>query len=257
MSARRTMVIFRQELRILRRDPLPVLSLVLMPLVLMAFLRPERGFVLVNQGYRGANGAEEAVPGMTVLFAFFLVSFVPFAFFREHGWGTWDRLRASPARPAEIVLGKLAPVLAVALVQQTVLFGLGAALFDMRTRGSPVALMLLVIALACCLTALGLMLTAVVRTFQQVNAIANVGALVLGGLGGALAPVTLLPGWVRAVAPASPAYWAMRGFRSVVLDNGGIGSVALPVAVLAAFTAAFTAVFLVRFRYDEKKVSLA
>ncbi|SPT58067.1 ABC transporter permease [Actinomadura madurae] len=257
MSARRIMVIIRQEMRILRRDPLPVLSLVLMPLVLMAFLRPERGFVLANQGYSDANGAEEAVPGMTVLFAFFLVSFVPFAFFREHGWGTWDRLRASPARPAEIVVGKLAPVLAISLVQQALLFALGAALFDMRTRGSPVALGLLIIALACCLTTLGLMLTAVVHTFQQVNASANVGALVLGGLGGALTPVTLLPDWVRAVAPASPAYWAMRGFRSVLLDDGGIGAVALPIAVLTAFAAAFTAIFLLRFRYDESKVSVA
>jgi ABC-2 type transport system permease protein len=251
------MVIFRQELRILRRDPLPVLSLVLMPLVLMAFVRPERAFVLVGQGHPGANGAEEAVPGMTVLFAFFLVSFVPFAFFREHGWGTWERLRASPARPAEIVAGKLAPVLAVSLVQQAVLFGLGSVLFHMRTRGPVAALALMVVALACCQSALGLMLTAVVRTFQQVNAISNVSALVLGGLGGALAPVSLLPSWIRAVAPASPGYWAMRGFRSVVLDGGGFGAVALPVAVLAAFTAAFTAVFLVRFRYDEAKVSLA
>ncbi|MEU6749064.1 ABC transporter permease [Spirillospora sp. NPDC046719] len=251
------MIICRQELRILRRDPLPIISLVLMPLVLMAFVRPERAFVLVGQGHSDANGAEEAVPGMTVLFALFLVSFVPFGFFREHGWGTWERLRASPARPAEIVAGKLAPVLATSLAQQAVLFGLGSVLFDMRVRGSLVALALVIVALAGCLTALGLMLTALVRTFQQVNAISNVSALVLGGLGGALAPVTLLPAWIRAAAPASPGYWAMRGFRSVVLNGGGISAVALPIAVLTAFAAAFTAVFLVRFRYDETKVSLA
>src|SRR5437763_17171855 len=105
----RSAAVGRQELRVLRSDPTPVIVLVAMPLVLMAFIKPAFRSALVTSGHPQANGAEQAVPGMAVLFAFFLIGFVSFAFFRDHGWTTWDRLRASRARPAEIMIGKVAP----------------------------------------------------------------------------------------------------------------------------------------------------
>ena len=101
------------------------------------------------------------------------------------------------------------------------------------------------------------MLVSLCRSVMQLNALATIGAFTLAGLGGALTPIASLPGWARAVAPAMPSYWAMRGFRSVILDGKGIGAVVLPVAVLLAFTAAFTAVTIARFRLDEAKISWA
>ena len=81
--------------------------------------------------------------------------------------------------------------------------------------------------------------------------------MLLGGLGGAVTPIEFLPGWAQAVAPLSPAYWAMRGFRSVTIDGGSWNDVVLPLAVLAGFTAAFTAVALLRFDVEDSKVSWA
>jgi len=62
-------------------------------------------------------------------------------------------------------------------------------------------------------------------------------------------------GWARAVAPATPSYWAMRGFRSVILDGDGIGDVVAPVVALLAFAAVFALIAAVRFRFDEVKSS--
>jgi ABC-2 type transport system permease protein len=247
------MVIFRQELRILRRDPLPVLSLVLMPLVLMAFVRPERAFVLVGQGHPGANGAEEAVPGMTVLFAFFLVSFVPFAFFREHGWGTWERLRATPASSVDIVVGKSLPRVGVGIVELVVIMVAGVVLFDLDVRGQPAALLPLIVAFSVCLVLLGVAATALSRTAQQASAFAFTGMVLFGAIGGAFVPFSVLPGWAQTIAPVTPTYWAMRGMRSVVLDGRGLGGVLAPTAMLLAMSALFAVVALVRFRFEDAK----
>jgi ABC-2 type transport system permease protein len=92
---------------------------------------------------------------------------------------------------------------------------------------------------------------------MQLNALGNLGALLLAGLGGALTPIPSLPAWARAIAPGTPSYWAMRGFRSVVLDGAGVGAVLLPSAMLLAFAAGLGTVAATRFRVDQRKMSWA
>ena len=142
-------------------------------------------------------------------------------------------------------------------MQFAIVFAAGAVLFDLRVRGEVVALVPLVLAFAACLVLLGVAATAVFRTAQQANAFAIVGMVLFGALGGAFVPYEVLPGWAKSVAPATPTYWAMRGFRSVILDGQGIGGVVLPVAVLLGAAVVFGLVALRRFRFDDAKVGWA
>jgi ABC-2 type transport system permease protein len=254
VTTRRAAAIARHELRLLLRDPFPLVLLFVLPLVITAFLKPALSLALFVEGETRATGAEQAVPGMAVTFSLFLVGFVGLAFFRDHGWGTWDRIRVS-ARPGEILAGKLLPVLLVAWCQVAVLFLAGWIGFGLRVRGSAVGVAVVATVLPVASVAFGMAVVAVSSTLQQVNVVANIGTVVLAGLGGALIPLPLLPGWARSVAPASPAYWAMRGFRSVVLRPGGVGAVALPAVVLLAFAAACVAVAAVRFSFEDRKLS--
>ncbi len=254
---RRSGAIVRHDLRILRSDPAFLVIMIGMPLIVMAFTKPAFQGTLVLGGAEGANGAEQVVPGTSVLFALFLVGNLGFAVFREHGWNTWERLRASPAGTGEIMVGKsVTPLLSLA-VQQVVLLGLGGWLFDLRIEGSVVAIVLVAAAFAVSLLGLGFILLTLCRTVMQLNAVTNLGTMLLAGLGGALTPITSLPDWARAIAPAFPSYWAMRGYRSVILDDGGLGDVVLPVAVLLAFAVGFGLVAAARFRVEETKVSWA
>lgn len=257
MSWRRSVAIARHDLRLLRADPVFFIVFTTMPLVVMAFIKPAFRYVVEAEGVSGLNGAEHAVPGQAVMFALFLVGNVGFTFYREHGWGTWERLRSSWAGPAEIMVGKVSVPLAQGAIQLAVLFGVGGFLYGLRVRGSVIALALVAAAFCLCLVALGLALLAVCRSVMQVNAIANLGAMVLAGVGGAIAPLTALPGWAKAVAPGTPSYWSMRGFRSVILDSGGMADVALPVAVLMVFTVGFLVVARMRFHLEDEKVFFA
>ena len=255
MSRRRTVAIVGHQLRLLGRDPLPIMILIVFPLILMAFLKPMVALALVAHGYRGANGSEQVVPGEAVANGFYVVGMTSFAFFVEHGWNTWDRLRASKATSPEIIVGKALPLFAVSAAQFLVIFAIGIPLFHLHSRGPIAALVPLVAAFATCLVMLGVLITALCRTVQQVSALAFGSLVLFGALGGALVPLQVLPAWARAVAPATPTYWIMRGFRSVILDGNSFASIVLPCCILVGMSLTFAAVSLRRFRFTDAKVA--
>ena len=241
----------------LRRDVTPLIILVVMPLIVVPIFRSTFRAALVLSGRTDASGAEFAVPGQAVQFLFFLAPTVGFAFFREHGWNTWERLRASAATGAEIVLGKALPMVAVGALQLVVMFGVGVFLLDLDVSGSVAGVVVVSVVLLACVVALGLAITALARSMQQVSAIGYLGATVFGAIGGALVPFTTLPQWVQAIAPATPQYWAMRGYNALILDGAGFGAALRPAGMLLGYTALFVAIALARFRLDEAKIAWA
>jgi ABC-2 type transport system permease protein len=257
ISGRRVGVIVGHELRLARRDPLPIMVLVVFPIITIAFLKPAIRPALVANGYPHANGAEHVVPGQAAMSAFFLVSLMTFAFFAEHAWQTWDRLRASPATSLEIVLGKAAPRVAIGVLQFVVILGAGVVLFGLHIRGSALALAPLVTAFAICLVLLGVAITALCRTAQQANSFGYLGMVLFGAIGGAFVPFNVLPRWARAISPITPTYWAMRGLRAVILDGQGIGGVLRPTVMLSAMALLFAVIALRRLRFDEAKAGWA
>lgn len=256
-SSWRTLAIARHELRLLRSAPVYLVALILMPLLVMAFVKPALGSALVAHGYTGATGAEQAVPGMAVMSSMFLMATIGFSFYQEHGWGTWERLRASHARPMEIMVGKVVVPLLEMIFQLTVLFMAGVLILGLRSEGSLVALAAVGLGLAVYLVSLGLALVALTRTILQLNIVTNLGAVLLAGLGGAITPLETLPGWARALGPATPSYWAMNGFRTVILDGGDLAAVVPSLAALMAFSAGFVLIARARFRFTDTKVHFA
>ena len=255
MSPRRAGAILVHQLRLLSRDPLPIMILVAFPLLLIGFLKPMFALALTTHGYPTANGAEQVVPGEAVINGFYIVGMTSFAFFVEHGWNTWDRLRSSDATSIEIVIGKALPFLAISLAQFLIIFAVGIPLFRLHSRGPLTALIPLVLAFAICLVSLGIMITSVCHTVQQVSALAFGGLVLFGALGGALVPLEVLPGWAHAVAPVTPTYWVMRGFGSVILGGDSISAIALPCLILIGMSLVFAALSLRRFRFTDAKVS--
>jgi ABC-2 type transport system permease protein len=257
ISSSRVGVIAGHQLRLVQRDPVPVMVLVVFPVITMAFLKPAFRPALVATGHPDASGAEQVVPGQAVMAAFFLVALITFGFFAEHGWATWDRLRASRATSLEIVVGKAIPHVAMGIVQFVVVIGAGVLVFGLHIHGDAVALVPLVVAFSLCLVLLGVAVTALCRTAQQANSFAYLGMVLFGAIGGAFVPFNLLPGWARTVAPITPTYWAMRGMRSVILEGQGMGGVVLPSLVLLGMSVVFAIVALVRLRFDDTKVGWA
>jgi ABC-2 type transport system permease protein len=223
----------------------------------MSFLKPAFRYALVASGYPHANGAEQVVPGQAVANGFYIVGMTSFAFFAEYAWCTWERLRTSPATSIEIIIGKALPRLGLSCAQFAVIFAVGIPLLHLHVRGPLYALVPLVVAFGLCLVMLGVAVTALSRTVQQANAIAFGGLVLFGAIGGALVPISVLPAWAHTIAPATPTYWAMRGFRSVILTTTGPTAVLLPTAILLTMSLGFAIISAAKLRFEDTKTSWA
>ena len=254
MNWPRSRVLMRQNWALLMADPAPIVLLTLMPVVMMTFLQGTSRAVLRGAGYASASGAELVVPGMAVMFAFFGVGFIGTAFFSEHGWGTWDRLRSSRATTMEIVMGKILPSAVLILGQLVLLFVIGVVVFGMTINGSVAGVGVMMLACVAVLVAFSMLLTAVLKTANQLMAVVNLAAMALTGLGGALAPVDVLPGWAQAIAPLSPAYWMLKGFRAVILEKGGLDATIIPAAATLAFAGVLAVIAVWQFSATDEKV---
>ena len=252
MWFRRSTALMAHEVRVTLRDAAPLAVVLIIPLA-MVFAKSSLGSALRDAGYRHANGSEQVVPGLSILLCFMMITFVGEVFFREHRWGTWERLRASEMRPWEIMVAKLVPLYVYFVGALVLLFGVGFGVLGLSWPRAPLAIVPLLLALPLCLVTLGVALVSFSRSNMQLGALADVSGLALAGLGGALVPIETLPSWVRTVAVVTPPYWAMRAFRSLFLDHAGAGAVVLPTAVLLAFSALFGVVALRRFHFDDTR----
>jgi len=175
-------------------------------------------------------------------------------FYREHAWGTWDRLRASAASPLDLLLGKIAPLALCLYAQTLTVFAAGRLCFGYDPNGSVTGILIVAAALVATIAGFGLLLVSLFPTMDQTLVIGNLGGMLLSGIGGALAPTSTLPGWMQAVSHATPTYWAMSAFRDLTLAHATLCAVAGRVVILLAFAVGFLALALARFRPSDAKI---
>jgi ABC-2 type transport system permease protein len=250
----RILAIFRQNTRLLLRDPGPIVVFILTPLLVMAIIKPTQDIVLANRGFPDANGSEQVVPGFTVMFSFFWILFIGRNFFAEHGWGTWERLQASVASAGDIMVGKLLPAFVVIAIQMVVLFTVGGIVFNLDSKGNPAVLAVVAVPLILTVLSLTLMLVAICRSLTQIDAIGNLLMMVFAALGGSLAPIYVLPSWAEKISPITPSYWAVKASDQVILEGKGLMTVLPSAAVLMGFAVLFAAIAASRFSFAEGKV---
>ena len=246
--------LFFNEFRIARRDPGVFVILFLMPFAALYLLSPAMRPALILQGYTNASGAEQAMPGMSILFGNFGMAFLAFAIFREHTWNTWSRLKLAPLSGLALFGGKaLLPFLLV-LSQQFLMLLAGYLIFGVEVRGSLWAFALISFSFSLMIVAAGFMLCAIFSSMQQINAVINFGALLLAGLGGAFAPLETLPAWMRYLSVLSPDYWAISGMKAVILKGAGLWDVLPHSVVLLVLTTSFLSISVYRFSRQDRSL---
>jgi ABC-2 type transport system permease protein len=231
-ARRRIAALIVHEAVLLLRAPGPLIGYTVMPLLLMTVLQPTLQR-LARAGASEVGGTAQAAGGMAVMFALFALKLVGADVLQERTWHTWDRLRASPARIADVLIAKAVPLLGVLALHQGIILGFAVVVFGLRPAGPWWAIPLVVVAWSSCVLVLGTAAATLVRTPAQLSAAGDIAAIVTSTLGGALVPLAVLPTWLRALAPMSPGYWAMRCYRGVLDDPAAISMAS--VAGLASF----------------------
>ncbi|HEX8745071.1 MAG TPA: ABC transporter permease [Thermoleophilaceae bacterium] len=224
------LAVIAKEAQLHRRDPAVLVLLFVAPLLLIVFL---------SKALAGSSRVapyDASVPGFTAMFALFGAGLTAMGFHRERMWGTWQRSLSLPVRRRDVVLGKAVPVVGIVAVQGTVLLFGGALAFGIPVE-RPLVVALATVLVGGAAVGLGVLVAAVTSTDQQIQQLTNVLVLLLGLIGGAMAPLSTMPGWVQAIAPASPDYWAVDLFSGAMAAGAPPSRLLADAAVLALFTA--------------------
>jgi len=190
------------------------------------------------------------VPSFTVAFAFFLVGTMASVLLSEKEEGTFRRLLSSPMLRGSIVGGKILAYFIVVLLQVTVMFAAGYALFKMPLGKSPLALVLLSVALALASSSLGMLLGALCKSSKQADRLGMVLGFVLLALGGSVFPLFRAEGFVGILSRLTPSAWGIEGYMGVIADGWGLAQAAPNILAMLGFAAVFFAVAVWRFRFD-------
>jgi ABC-2 type transport system permease protein len=191
------------------------------------------------------NTYQQTVPGYTVMFVFFLITYLSGAIQAERNSGTLRRLLHLPVSRSSVLAGKVLAAFVVGLLQVTILFAVGVFLFDMGLGNDPLALLLMTAALVLAAVSMGLAAAA----FGLENVL-TIPLIIAALVGGCLFPSDWLPPVVGVVGFAVPHTWAMNGYLDILVRGQGLLQVMPSIAVLLGFAVFFFLIAVRRLSFE-------
>jgi ABC-2 type transport system permease protein len=241
------MTIFRYQMRLLLREPVWIIVVMIQPLLYLALFAPLLDSIAKTPGFPPGDAWQVFVPGLLIQLGIFGSMFVGFGIIAEIRFGTVERMRVTPASRLGLLLGRVLRD-TVVLLLQAALLTLIAVAFGLRVPAVGALITvgivgLLGIALSSLSYAAGLWLKSEDALAPLLNMI-SVPVLLLSGI---LLPMELAPKWLRTLAAINPFSHivdaARVAFRGDLGDPSllvGLGSAAvLAVASLAIATRTF------------------
>ncbi|HEV8575348.1 MAG TPA: ABC transporter permease [Dehalococcoidia bacterium] len=193
---------------------------------------------------------EQNVPGYAILAAFFMTMFVAGSILAERFLGTFRRLQAMPVSRVAVFSGKLLAGFSVGVVQMTLLFAFGFAVFGLSLGDQPLGLIPVTIGVVAAATGLGVLIAGFARTDQQATAFGTLIVLTMAALGGSMVPRFIMPDTMQTIGLITPHAWAIEGYHDVIVRDQGFVNILPTFAALLGFAVVFFAVGVARFRYQ-------
>jgi ABC-2 type transport system permease protein len=150
-----------------------------------------------------------------------------------------QRLLTTATSRVHILLGHYLAIFSLIFIQFVILIAFGQLLLKVDYLRVPLATLLVAVAAAACISALGLLIGVFAKSEEQTVVLVLVPMFVLSGLGGAWMPLEYTGAAFQAVGHVSPVAWGMDGFKNIVARGLGFNSVMLPVAALGGYALLF------------------
>ncbi len=158
---------------------------------------------------------------------------------REWEQGTMEQLIATPVRPPEIVLGKLAPYFALGMLDVLIAVAMGELLFDVPLRGSVALLFALSAVFLVGALSMGMLISIMARSQLLATQLAMVLTFLPSFLlSGFMYAIANMPAPIRAASHVVPARYFVAILKGIYLKGVGLPVLAGEAALLSAFGAA-------------------
>jgi ABC-2 type transport system permease protein len=206
--------------------------------------------IVVHRKYNPENlSSYNIVPGLLgVVLSMTLVMMTSLAMTREFERGTMESLLATPVRPIEVMVGKLAPYVAVGLIQAAVILTLARLLFGVPMEGGWGALSLGLLLFIVGSLALGFAISTVARNQLQAMQLSFFYMLPSILLSGFMFPFKGMPDWAQAIGAVIPVTHLLRIVRGALLKGHGVAEMWPSLGALTIFVVAVTALAMARYR---------
>jgi ABC-2 type transport system permease protein len=218
----------------------------------LAELRPaESPFEIRVQRRYNPEGltSYNVIPGLIgVILTMTMVMMTSLAMTRERERGTMENLLATPARPVEVMLGKIVPYILIGYVQVTVILAAARLLFDVPMEGSVLLLSAVLVLFIAANLAVGFTFSTIARNQLQAMQLTFFFFLPSMLLTGFMFPFRGMPGWAQAIGEALPLTHFLRIVRGIMLKGNGLVEVAPHLWPIALFMAVAGTVALARYR---------
>jgi ABC-2 type transport system permease protein len=206
-----------------------------------------------DQVFYWENAFSLVLPAMTVMFAFFIVPTLSATLIKEKEDGSLRRLIAAPLPRSALIGGKMVGYLLVVVLQVALVFGVGAVLLDMPLGKSPLALIVVTLALGLTATTLGMLVAATARSMDQATSIGLLIVFALGFLGGSLTPAAPLyrgEGLLATISHYTPQAQAQLAYFGLLIQNAGLMEVLPYIVYMLGLSAVLFLLAVWRLRFE-------
>jgi len=189
------------------------------------------------------------VPGLIgVILTMTMVMMTALAMTRERERGTMENLLATPARPIEVMVGKIVPYILIGYVQVTVILVAARLLFDVPMVGSLALLSVVLVVFIAANLAVGFTFSTIARNQLQAMQLTFFFFLPSMMLTGFMFPFRGMPQWAQTIGEALPLTHFLRIVRGILLKGNSIAEVATHLWPIAVFMLVAGIVALKRYR---------
>lgn len=192
------------------------------------------------------------VPGlMVVILSILSVLLTSLTVAREWENGSMEMLLTTPAKPLEIILGKILPYLVLALGGAVFVYFVARIFFEVPFRGSHWVFLLGALLFLATYLAQGLLISVLTRRQQIAMQFSMMSGLLPSLLlSGFIFPVESMPTFFYYFTAILPARWFMIISRDVFLKGAGIMDLQVPFLALAAICCVMVAIAVKNFKTD-------
>jgi ABC-2 type transport system permease protein len=194
--------------------------------------------VIVHSKYNPEGISQyNIVPGLLgVILTMTLVMITSMAVIRESEHGTMENLLAMPARPLEVMIGKISPYIGMGAVQTIIILLCAALLFNVPFRGSMNLLMagiaLFILANLC----IGYTFSTIAKSQMQAMQMTFFFFLPSILLSGFMFPFRGMPVWAQSLGEVLPLTHFLRIIRGIMLKGSSYSDLQLEFYALGVFT---------------------
>jgi len=206
--------------------------------------------LVVHQHYNPENITQyNIVPGlMGVMLTMTMIIITALAITRERERGTMENLLSTPARPGEVMIGKIVPYITVGYIQVFLILLASKFLFNVPIVGSVSLLLVLTFFFIVANLAVGITFSTIAKNQLQAVQMAFFFFLPSLLLSGYMFPFRGMPGWAQDIGEMLPLTHYLRVVRGILLKGNGFAEIAPDLWPIVLFLVVMLAIGIKRYR---------